>query len=109
VCVLPRFAPLARARVAGTGVRVATAAGGFPAGTAALGELVAEIREAIALGADEIDTVLDHRALIAGRERDARATLAASREACGDHVMKVILETGALPSPDAVRRASWCW
>jgi deoxyribose-phosphate aldolase len=105
VCVLGPLVPVARRRLAGTEVRLAAAAGAFPEGTAAPGERVAEITEAIRAGADEIDTVLDHRALLAGREADARAGLAASRRACGERLMKVILETGALPSEEHVRSA----
>jgi len=105
VCVLPRLVPLARRRLAGTEIRVAAAAGAFPDGTAPPDERVAEITGAIQAGADEIDTVLDHRALLGGRESIARAGLAASRRACGGRLMKVILETGAFPSEDQVRSA----
>ena len=106
VCVLPRFVPLVRERLTGSEVRVAAAAGAFPEGTAPLEVRVTEIRDAVAAGADEIDTVLDHRALVSGREQDVRAALAASRRACGERVMKVILETGALPSENHVRSAA---
>lgn len=106
VCVLPRFAVLARGRLVGSGVRVAVATGSFPEGTASVEVRCAEIRSALADGADEIDTVLDHQALLAGGDADVRATIEASREACGGATMKVILETGALPSQDHVRRAA---
>src|SRR3990170_831918 len=94
VCVHPRFATFARERVAGTGVRTAVAAGAFPEGRAPLEVRLREIRDALDGGADEIDTVLDHESLLAGGERQVRATLEASREACGPKTMKVILETG---------------
>src|SRR3990172_9635430 len=76
VCVLPRFVPLVRERLTGSEVRVAAAAGAFPEGTAPLEVRVTEIRDAVAAGADEIDTVLAHRALVSGRGRDGGGGLA---------------------------------
>ncbi len=106
VCVYPRLVPVARERLAGTGIRVAAATGAFPEGRATLAERVAQIREALALGADEIDTVLDHVAFLAGRDTEVSAQIAASREACGRATLKVILETGVIGSPEAIRDAA---
>ena len=106
VCVYPRLVPTARRKLEGTGIAVACATGAFPSGLASTEERVAEIHEALALGADEIDTVLDHEAILGGRDDEVREQLAASREACGDTPMKVILETGALGSAEAIARAA---
>lgn len=106
VCVYPRLVPAAREVVAGSGVRVAAATGGFPLGRASTEERVEEIAGALALGADEIDTVIDHEAVRAGRDEEARAQIAAAREACGAATMKVILETGALEDAATIRRAA---
>src|SRR5712691_72077 len=97
VCVAPRFAALVRRSVEGSGVRLAIATGAFPTGVLSTDGRAAEIRAAVDAGADEIDTVLDHAALVLGRDEDARQQLIASREACAGRTMKVILETGALP------------
>jgi deoxyribose-phosphate aldolase len=106
VCVYPRLVPVARRRLDGTDVRVACATGAFPSGAATTHERVAEIRGALALGAEEIDTVLDHGALLGGHEAEVREQLESSREACGSAPMKVILETGALGSREAIARAA---
>ncbi len=106
VCVYPRLVPTAKGSLSGTGILVAAAAGAFPSGRASIEERVSEIRGALEAGADEIDTVLDYRALLAGDESAVRGELEASRHACGDHTMKVILETGALGTEEAVHRAS---
>ena len=52
------------------------------------------------LGADEIDIVLNRSAFLVGRYRQAFEEIAASKEACGDAHLKVILETGELGSYD---------
>ncbi len=93
ICVLPEHVNIARSNYAGT---IACAAGGFPNGDGPLHERIAEVKQAIADGADEIDIVIDFDALMDG-ERDKVATdLAQMRMACGDKVLKVILETTEL-------------
>jgi deoxyribose-phosphate aldolase len=98
VCIWPRFIPVARAALAGSGVAVAAVAN-FPAGAAAIESAAAETAAAVAAGADEVDVVFPYRALLAGDRRDGLALVRACRAACGPHtVLKVILETGQLAS-----------
>ena len=106
VCVYPFVLAPAAAVLAGSGVRLAAVAGGFPSGRARAASRVREIRAALAAGADEIDTVIDHGAFLAGNIEDVRGQLGASREAAGDATMKVILETGAIGDPELVRAAA---
>ena len=106
VCVYPELVATAAAAVAGTGVKVASVAGTFPAGLGPLEVRLAEIRAAVAAGADEIDIVLNRSAFLSGRYRQAYDEIAASKDACGPAHLKVILETGELGSYDHVRRAS---
>ncbi len=106
VCIYPSLVPVAAGQLEGTGVHVASVAGGFPSGLAPLNERLAEIEAAVAMGADEIDIVLNRSAFLAGRYRQAFEEVAASKEACGDAHLKVILEAGELGSYDQIRRAS---
>ena len=93
ICVLPEHVAEARANYNGT---IACAAGGFPNGDGPLHERIAEVKQAISDGADEIDIVIDFNALMDG-DRDKVATdLAQMRQACGDKILKVILETPEL-------------
>jgi len=93
ICVLPEHVEQARSNYSGT---IACAAGGFPNGDGPLHERIAEVKQAIADGADEIDIVIDFDALMDG-ERDKVATdLAQMRQACGEKILKVILETPEL-------------
>jgi deoxyribose-phosphate aldolase len=106
VCVYSSLVPIAVERLRGTSVKVASVAGGFPAGQTPLAARLEEIRRAVADGADEIDIVLNRGAFLSGGYREVFDDIAASKEACGPAHCKVILETGELGSYDAVRKAS---
>lgn len=105
VCVWPRFVPQAAQALAGCGVRIATVVN-FPEGGEDVAGTLAETRATLADGAGEIDLVLPYRALQRGDAEAARAMVASVREACGDKLLKVILETGMLPDAETVARAS---
>ncbi|MFC5719026.1 deoxyribose-phosphate aldolase [Streptomyces gamaensis] len=108
VCVYPDMVATAKAALAGTDVKVASVATAFPAGRAALPVKLADTRDAIAAGADEIDMVIDRGAFLAGRYLDVYEEIAAVRAECGDRArLKVIFETGELSTYDNIRRASW--
>ncbi|MCW5609700.1 MAG: deoxyribose-phosphate aldolase [Rubrivivax sp.] len=98
VCVWPRFAALARARLPAA-VRVAAVAN-FPAGGSDIAAAVADVQTIVDAGAQEVDVVMPWRDPAA-----APALLAAVRQACRGLTLKVILETGMLADDDAVRRA----
>lgn len=111
VCVYPDMVRTARETLAGSGVAVASVATAFPAGRAPRAAKLADVAEAVAAGADEVDMVIDRGAFLAGRYLAVFEEITAVREACGDagrpvH-LKVILENGELASYDAIRRASW--
>jgi deoxyribose-phosphate aldolase len=108
ICVCPRFVALARRtldKIDANEVRVATVVN-FPEGAAAPEEVARDIARALVEGADEIDAVLPWRALQSGDESSASALLIAARNACHDHPLKVILETGELATPERIRRAA---
>jgi len=107
VCVYPDLVAVARDAVAGSTVAVASVATAFPSGRASLAVKLADVRDAVAAGADEIDMVIDRGAFLAGRYGQVYAEIAAVRESCGDAHLKVILETGELATLDNVARASW--
>jgi deoxyribose-phosphate aldolase len=107
VCVYPDLVGLARAELAGSGVAVASVATAFPSGRASLAVKLADVAEAVAAGADEVDMVIDRGAFLAGRYGQVSEEIRAVREACGQAHLKVILETGELATLDNVARASW--
>ena len=79
----------------------------FPSGRASLAVKLADVADAVAAGADEVDMVIDRGAFLAGRYGQVAEEIRAVREACGPAHLKVILETGELATLDNVARASW--
>jgi deoxyribose-phosphate aldolase len=106
VCLYPQLVPVAAGQLSGSGVHVASVAGGFPSGLGPLDARLREIAEVVELGADEVDIVLNRSLFLGGRYAQAFEELVAAREAAGATHLKVILETGELGSYDRVRQAS---
>jgi deoxyribose-phosphate aldolase len=106
VCVYPDLVEIAVHALRGSGVHVASVATAFPSGRALLETKLADVRDAVAAGADEIDMVIDRGAFLAGRYGEVFEQIVATRAACGSAHLKVILETGELATLDNVRRAS---
>ena len=88
------------------GVKVASVATAFPSGQSPLSVKLADVREAVELGADEVDMVIDRGAFLSGRYAKVYDEIVQVKEACGNAHLKVILETGELGTYDNVRRAS---
>jgi deoxyribose-phosphate aldolase len=107
VCVYGDLAGVAREALSGTGLHVAAVATAFPSGRASRAVKIADVEDAVANGADEIDMVIDRGAFLTGRYLDVFDEIVAVKEACGDAHLKVILETGELVTLDNARRASW--
>src|SRR3954452_3880707 len=112
ICVYGDLVAVAKQALGSSGVHVAAVATAFPSGRAALPVKLADTRDAVAAGADEIDMVIDRGAFLSGRYLQVHDEIVAVREACrrpdgtAAH-LKVILETGELQTYDNVRRASW--
>ncbi|MBB4759828.1 deoxyribose-phosphate aldolase [Actinoplanes digitatis] len=107
VCVYPSMVPIAAEVLAGSGVHLASVATAFPSGQSPLEIKLADTRDAVAGGADEIDMVISRGAFLSGRYDHVFEEIVAVKEACGSAHLKVILETGELGTYDNVRRASW--
>ena len=107
VCVYPDLVGICRAELAASPVAVASVATAFPSGRASLAVKLADVAEAVAAGADEVDMVIDRGAFLAGRYGQVFQEVRQVREACGGAHLKVILETGELATLDNVARASW--
>lgn len=95
VCVRPSDIAHAVEHLAGSGVAVGTVIG-FPHGTTSTAGKVAEVRQALADGAVELDMVVNigwvRSGLLAEVEQDIRSVV----EAADGHIVKVILETALL-------------
>jgi deoxyribose-phosphate aldolase len=106
VCVYPTLVAVAHKALKGTGVRVASVATGFPSGLTPLKLRLKEIKMAVNDGADEIDMVISRGKFLSGEYAFVADEIAASKDACGNAHLKVIIETGELGTYDNIRRAS---
>ncbi|MGH3099164.1 MAG: deoxyribose-phosphate aldolase [Streptosporangiales bacterium] len=107
VCVYPDLAATAKRQLGGSRVRVASVATAFPSGRTARPVKLADVEQAVAAGADEVDMVIDRGAFLAGHYLDVFDEIIAVKQAAGAAHLKVILETGELATYDNVRHASW--
>ncbi|MEI2810689.1 MAG: deoxyribose-phosphate aldolase [Nocardioides sp.] len=112
VCVYPDMVAIAKETLGSSGVQVAAVATAFPSGRAALDIKLADTKDAVEAGADEIDMVIDRGAFLSGRYKEVYDEIVAVRAACArpdgtEAHLKVIFETGELQTYDNVRRASW--
>ena len=76
---------------------------GFPNGYSTTAVKVFECRDALANGADEIDTVINIGHLKDGKYDEITAELRALKEACGDKILKVIIETCLLTDDEKIK------
>jgi len=106
ICIYPNLVPTAVERTRGTSVKVASVATAFPSGQAPTHVKVAEVRDVVEMGADEVDMVIDRGAFLSGRYAKVYDEIVQVKEACGEAHLKVILETGELGTYDNVRRAA---
>jgi len=106
VCVYPNLVAVAKERLGASGVKVAAVATYFPSGQAPLDVKLRDVEDAVALGADEIDMVIDRGAFLSGRYAQVFDEIVRVKEACGRAHLKVILEVSELGTYDNVRRAS---
>ncbi|MDN2480350.1 deoxyribose-phosphate aldolase [Vibrio astriarenae] len=108
ICIYPRFIPIAKKTLREQGtpeVRIATVTN-FPHGNDDIDIAVAETKAAVAYGADEVDVVFPYRALIAGDENVGFELVKQCKAACGDVLLKVIIETGELKEEALIKKAS---
>jgi deoxyribose-phosphate aldolase len=106
VCVYPNLVAHAVSELKGTGIPVASVATGFPSGQYPLDLRIADVRDAVSSGAEEIDMVISRGRFLEGELNEVFDEIAATKEACGKAHLKVIFETGELQTYDNVRLVS---
>ena len=108
VCIYPKFIEIAHKTLRAqdrNDIKVATVTN-FPHGDSDIKRAVFETEDAIASGADEVDVVFPYKALIDGDETIGYELVKACKKACGDVLLKVIIESGELKTPELISRAS---
>jgi len=92
VCVNSSFVSFAKEQLKGTDVKVCTVVG-FPLGAMSTPAKVFEAEQAVKEGATEIDMVINLGALKSRQLEKVEQEIRAIKEAIGENVLKVILET----------------
>jgi deoxyribose-phosphate aldolase len=106
VCVHPGHVPTARAKLAGSAVRLATVAN-FPHGGEDIARAADETAAVVAAGAEEVDVVAPFAAIAEGDVGLVGELVEACRAAAGPGTtLKLILETGTLREPDVITAAA---
>lgn len=107
ICIYPSFVETVGLAVDGTPMRITSVAGGFPAAQTFLEVKALEVAMAIENGADEVDIVLNVGRMLTGEYDEAANEVEVIRsEMDRDVVLKVIIESGALKTPELIRKAS---
>jgi deoxyribose-phosphate aldolase len=106
VCVYHGMVETAREALEGSGIPVCAVSAGFPAGLNPFPLRLAEIRDSVAAGAEEIDIVVSRAHVLTGDWQALYDEVRAFREACGPAHLKAILATGELGTLRNVARAS---
>ena len=106
ICVYPNMVAAVEKALQVPEVNIASVSGGFPSSMTFTKVKVEETKLALKAGADEIDIVLALSHFLAGDFQAAHDEIAAIKAAMGDAHLKVILETGALETPENIWKAS---
>lgn len=106
ICVYPCFAKIVSQSLEVEGVEVACVSGSFPSSQALIEIKTVETALALKDGATEIDIVMSVGKYLSGDYETLCDEISELKAICGDRKMKVILETGLLPSTSDIKKAS---
>ena len=106
ICVYPCFAKTVSETLEVDGVEIACVSGSFPSSQALIEVKVAETALALKDGATEIDIVMPVGKFLSGDYEGVADEISELKEVCGEHKMKVILETGCLKTAENIKKAS---
>ena len=106
ICVYPCFASIVSKSLEVEGVEVACVSGSFPSSQALLEIKIAETALALKDGATEIDMVMSIGKFLSGDYETVCDEISEMKATCGDHKLKVILETGCLKTAENIKKAS---
>src|SRR3989454_3346061 len=91
VCIYPARIADAKAHLRGSSVRVASVATAFPSGQSFTSIKIAEAKEPVEAGADEVDMVIDRGAFLSGDHEKVYDEIVAVKEGCGPADLQGIL------------------
>ncbi|MFO8023312.1 MAG: deoxyribose-phosphate aldolase [Perlabentimonas sp.] len=107
ICVYPSLVVSVKENLTAKNVKVASVAAGFPASQTFIDIKLSECQMCVENGADELDVVISLGYFLEGDYFTVYSELQQIKEVAGDKQVKVILETGAMPSLSDIRLASF--
>lgn len=106
ICVYPALVSVVKEKLLHPEIDIASVAAGFPSSQTFIEVKIAETSLAVMEGADEIDIVMSVGAYLEDDYVKIFDEISEVKAACGTAKLKVILETGALPSAKDIKIAS---
>ena len=105
VCVFPSLVPIARKTLNGK-IKIAAVSACFPTSQTFIEAKIAETALTALAGADEIDVVISLGTFLSGNYNKVLEELEEIKAACRNAHLKVIIESGSLPSCADIKKAS---
>ncbi|MDH6305983.1 deoxyribose-phosphate aldolase [Parabacteroides sp. PF5-5] len=106
ICTYPNFVETVKQALTTQNVKIAAVAGAFPSSQTFIEVKIAEVALAVMHGAEEVDTVINVGYLLEKNYQELAEEIQEIKSSCQEATLKVILETGALNTPDDIQRAA---
>lgn len=106
ICTYPLFVETVKQALTAQEVKIASVAGGFPSSQTFTEIKIAETAMAVMMGADEIDIVMNLGYFMEDNYDDLSEEIQEIKDSCREAKLKVILETGALATPENIQKAA---
>lgn len=106
ICTYPLFVETVKQALTAQEVKIASVAGGFPSSQTFTEVKIAETAMAIMSGADEIDVVMNLGYFLEENYEELAEEIQEIKDSCREGKLKVILETGALVTPENIQKAA---
>ena len=107
ICIYPNLGKYVRESLTAPDVNITVVAAVFPNAQSFIEVKTLECKIAVEQGADEVDIVLALNSFLADDYQKAADEIKAIKAVIGDKHLKVILETGALATPEKIAAASF--
>lgn len=105
ICIYPAMVETVKKHLK-EDIGIASVSAGFPSSQTFIEVKVAETAMAVMEGATEIDVVISIGKFLENKYEEVYEELSELKSSCRDAHLKVILETGALPSAESIKKAS---
>lgn len=106
ICTYPLFVETVKQALTAQDVKIASVTGGFPSSQTFTEVKIAETAMAIMSGAEEIDIVMNLGYFLEENYDELAEEIQEIKDSCREGKLRVILETGALQTPENIQKAA---